>query len=142
MRTWYARLEDLNDLVIMARKFHAMSPFSGEVFSAAGTRQYLKYVIEHERGVVIRTRFGAIGGMIEDMPFCMTKAARELFWFTDGTGDGILLLKKYEEWAKEKGARIQMMSAIRNDSVEVEKVNRVLGRFGYECIEYGHIKVN
>jgi hypothetical protein len=143
MRTvWIATPLDLDKLVVMARKFHGISPFKDFVFSAAGTRRWLKSIMDDDASVIMMTEHGAIGMKIEELPFCMARGLRELFWFTDRPGDGIYLLKEYEKWAMNRGVDFNMVSSIRSDGPNVEKVNRVLSAFGYDCMEYGHIKVN
>lgn len=137
---WVATPHDLDRLVGMARKFHAMSPFKEYVFSPAGTRRYLKSIMDDGASVIMMTEHGAIGMKVEELPFCMARGLRELFWFTDRPGDGISLLKEYEKWAISRGVDFQMVSAIAGDEVPVRKVNRVLKAFGYDCMEYGHIK--
>jgi hypothetical protein len=139
---WIATPLDLDDLVLMARKFHGMSPFKDFVFSAAGTRRYLKGIMDNPGSVIMRTENGAIGAQIEELPFCMARGCRELFWFTDRPGDGILLLKEYEKWAMSRGVDFKMVSSIHSTGPNVKKVNRVLSAFGYDCMEYGHIKVD
>lgn len=97
------------DLLEMGRKFHAASghpaPYDPQAASAMLDQ------IEAQGGLFTSPR-GMIGGIIA--PLWMSPqwtAAVELFWWAED-GQGLRLLRRFEAWAKEMGAREVRMTTL------------------------------
>lgn len=93
----------------MGRRFHSAtghpSEFSAQAFEAALDQ------IEAQGGLFTSER-GMIGGLIAPM-WCAPDwtAAVELFWWAED-GQGLRLLRRFEQWARDMGAREIRMTTL------------------------------
>ena len=98
-----------DDLIDMGRKFHAAtghpSAFSADAFETMLDQ------IEAQGGLFTSAR-GMIGGVIAPM-WCAPdwKAAVELFWWAED-GQGLRLLRRFEQWARDMGAQEIRMTTL------------------------------
>lgn len=128
-----AGYDDIDTLVELAIKFHSMSPFAAYRFSPNGTRSYLKWIIRNPNSVILTNGFGAIGGIVDDYPFCEVRVAKELFWYAEK--GGIELLRAFNEWVDQMGADVELISSIETSGHGQETFQRLLRKFGYGRVE-------
>lgn len=126
---------DIPALVEMGRKFHAQSglPFG---FDEGAVVDLLAGMIESPAAEILMTDRGAIGGVLNPA-YCDSSwiMAVELFWWAEG--DGLALLKAFEDWAAEMEA-----SEIRMTSIyDLPRADRLLRRKGYGPTEISYSKV-
>lgn len=125
--------EDIPALVDMGRKFHAASQMPMG-FDPQAVEAFLGQLIP-QGGVFIGPR-GAIGGALApaycDPAWVM---AVELFWWAEGGGMG--LLRAFEAWAVESGAREVRMTSL----AALERADRLLRLVGYSPVEISYQKV-
>jgi GNAT superfamily N-acetyltransferase len=127
-----ATIEDIPRLADMMERFVRLG---GHEPSRKSVEAYLLWALTE--GVVFIGKAGAIGGMMQPLPFDASgKYATELFWWSEG-GEGIRLLNAYEKWAKDNGARNIIVSTI--DTIE-SKAARILERRGYTPQETKHVR--
>ena len=86
---------------------------------------------------------GMLAGMLSEVWFSpSTKFGVELTWWVNeehrGGRAAFVLLKKFEEWCKESGARVAVMSELVLGGEA--KVGKILNRLGYRMAECSHIK--
>ena len=130
-----ATMDDIPALVAMGRVFFERLdlPFD---YIPRDTAENLAWLIS-EGGVFIGKN-GAIGGLLQSAPFNKSvKFANEHFWWSEG-GEGIRLLKRYEDWASESGASWVVMTTI--ETLE-SKASEVLRRRSYRRQESQYVKV-
>lgn len=110
----------------MGRRFHAATGHPSS-FCADAFCEMLDRV--EAQGGLFTSRRGMIGGIIAPM-WCAPdwKAAVELFWWAED-GQGLRLLRRFEAWAKEKGANEVRMTTLAA-MPDAEKALR-----GYERVE-------
>jgi len=79
---------------------------------------------------------GLLGGVISVPPFSTTKIATEIVWYIlpkyRGSIKAIKMIKEFEGWAKERGAKHVAMVAQSNSGSDP---SRVYERLGYELAE-------
>jgi GNAT superfamily N-acetyltransferase len=83
---------------------------------------------------------GAIGGLVHREIYGDRIIAEEFFWFVrpEFRGAGVRLYRRFEQWAREQGAReIQMVHLF--DSMP-EKVARFYLHSGFEPVEMRYVK--
>ena len=83
---------------------------------------------------------GALGAVAYPDPNNGEMMATEMFWIVakEHRGKGLLLLERYEQWAKEKGCTKAIMVHLK-DSMP-ERLKALYGRSGYEEMETHYIK--
>jgi len=133
-----ATFDDLDSLVLWAREFHAMSFFKNHAFSPQGTKNFLTMMIRNPSFVILMHDNGAIGGSIENNPFCNARVAKELFWYAER--DGIQLLSAFSGWANDNAADIEFMSSIHPLSKNGSTLHKLMNRRGYELVENTYIR--
>lgn len=129
-----AALTDIPALLAMGRSFHAESgmpfAFNEEVMAGVFAR-----MIEADGATVIMTEKGLIGGMLNPA-YCDPSwvYAVEMFWWA--RGDGMALLRAFEEWAAEAGANEIRMTSLAN----LPRADMLLRRYGYQPAEISYSK--
>lgn len=127
-----ASLDDIPSLLAMGREFHAASglPFS---FDEAAMGRVLAGLIGSDQAVVLMTDRGVIGGALNPA-YCDPSwiMAVELFWWAKG--DGLALLRAFEDWAKEAGASEVRMTSI----YDLPRADAILRRKGYRPLEISY----
>lgn len=141
-----ASLKDIPLLVDMAREFHGQSPMSKFEFTPAGTKEYLINLLKDHASVIIMTSNGAISGSVSRGVFCDTIIAKENFWFvSDQAGkrsDGIALLNEYRKWLETKNVDFDLMSLIEFNSLDTDRVIKIMEWFGYDKIETTMMRIH
>lgn len=134
MRT--ATPDDLPRILKMGRKFHeASNQFAP--FSEAATARMLEGLIASPDGMVLISDGGMIGGVLSPA-YCADAwvMAVELFWWSEDRR-GLVLLKGFEDWAREMGANEVRMTTLTN----LERADKILRRRNYAPLEISYGKV-
>ncbi len=130
-----ATIDDLGRVVEMGAKFHAMSE-SRFGYDEDAASSFAKGLIEGDAGAVFLSDHGVIGGALTPAYCCPAWVfAVELFWWAEK--DGLALLRRFEEWAKEMGANEVRMTSL----ASLPRADAVLRRKGYEQMEISYSKV-
>ena len=97
------------DLIDMGRKFHAATGHASR-FDEAAFCVALDQI--EAQGGLFTSKRGMIGGVIAPM-WCAPdwKAAVELFWWAED-GQGLRLLRRFEQWARDMGAQEIRMTTL------------------------------
>jgi len=98
-----------SELVAMGRRFFAASELPGEFDATAFLDTVAR--IEADGGLFTSPK-GMLGGVIAP-GWCAPDwtAAVELFWWAED-GQGLRLLRRFEEWAKDRGANEIRMTTL------------------------------
>jgi GNAT superfamily N-acetyltransferase len=137
-------IDELDRLEEAAREFYAASRFLGgfrlerfrQLWTALFNTGAAVIFAEDQDGEIA----GVIGGIIHRETYGEALVAEEFFWFVREAqrGAGIRLYRRFEGWARERGAAsIQMVHLF--DSMP-EKVARFYLRSGFEPIEMRYAK--
>lgn len=137
-------ISDLDKLEDAAREFYAASRFLGE-FSLARFCELWTQLLESGAGVIFADYLdgeimGTIGGFVHRELYGEELIAEEFFWFVreGARGTGVALYRRFERWARERGAaRIQMVHLF--DSMP-EKVAKFYLHTGFEPVEMRYQK--
>lgn len=137
--------DELDKVEEAAHEFYAASRFLG-AFSLARFCELWTRLLELGAGVIFADDcdgelVGMIGGMLHRETYGEALIADEFFWFVrEGSrGSGVALYRRFEEWARERGAvEIQMVHLF--DSMP-EKVAKFYLHSGFEPVEMRYRKV-
>ena len=126
---------DIPALMEMGKAFHAESgmPFA---FDLDAMGDVLARMIEAEGAAVLMADKGVIGGMVQPA-YCDPAwlYAVEMFWWA--TGDGLALLRAFERWAQQAGAKEVRMTSL----AALPRADRLLRCVGYDPAEVSYSKV-
>ncbi|HEY2605567.1 MAG TPA: GNAT family N-acetyltransferase [Paraburkholderia sp.] len=144
---------DLDRVAAAAREFHAASPLlreNGGGFRLDHFREIWTQLLDGGGGVIFAdfdesgashgAITGLLGGVIHRGIYGDQLIAEEFFWFVREShrGGGVRLYRRFEQWARERGAAsIQMVHLF--DSMP-EKVARFYLRAGFKPIEMRYAK--
>lgn len=149
VRVRQAEPDDLDDLIRMARAFHAASCYAATV--QMDPRSFAETVAGMATGggvVLVAERFGKACGMAAAItyPHWFNKdhlSGQEVFWWVDpearGTRAGFMLMKGLEQWAREAGCKTFHMASTAN--LAPEKLAKVYERMGYRPQDIYYTKV-
>jgi GNAT superfamily N-acetyltransferase len=139
-----ATKEDVLDIVLLTKQFlREFKPpikldsnhFVTNLNNVIESPEYFFYVSEHESEVV-----GYLSGAKNYTMFSSQPMAIEIGWFMSpeyrGSKDGIKLLSKFEEWAKENECEVISMG----DLAKVQDLGSLYNRRGFELYERTYIK--
>lgn len=146
----HATIEDIPKLVECGSRFLQYSPYGryDVEYSFESSQEFLEGILANDNGVIIvMDHDGVIAGGLVGLLNCAWFApgvvtAHELAWWVDPEHrqgvEGIKLVKEFERWAKEKGAKFVTLT----DLIIGEEypVGKLIGRMGYKEIERAHIK--
>jgi len=143
----HATADDVNAIMALSREFIMFAPHASIAdVSAEELEQQIRLCIdnalvlvaEHE-GQVIGMLFGILTGLWFAPSTLM---AAELAWWVTPTARngtaGIRLLTAFQDWAREKGAKVVTMSSLDLDFDT--RVSSVLERMGFKASEHTYIK--
>jgi hypothetical protein len=135
-----ATADDIPRLLEMGEKFAERANLKAHVgYDPASMDRTFATMIEYDSYCLFIGQSGAIGGVVGPHPFNNVQmVADELFWWSEGR-EGLKLLDAYEAWVAERGA-IARMSAL--EAVDIDRVEKILARRGFEPVERAYIKVN
>jgi hypothetical protein len=130
MTVYRATVDNLDMLVEMAQKEHAMSRFHDQPFDAKRVAMNFHTVISGMTGVVFITRGGFIVGMVQPCLFNRYLTAYELAWYAED-GSGIELLRELIKWSKAMKV-VELVLHNYAGYVPDERFTRVSKRIGFE----------
>ena len=129
-----ATLDDVPEIMEMAVEFYRVSELPYE-FVHSDMADHLAWLTSE--GGVFRSKTGAIGGLIQSMPFnASVKFMNGHFWWGPD-GDGLRLLRAFERDSKERGASLMTMNILASVG---EKAEKILKHCGYKPRETGHVR--
>lgn len=139
---WRATHDDLDTLVVLAKEFHAMSPFVDYKFSPSGSRRHFQLMMRCPNSVILMHDDGLIGGTVSDYPFCDLRLGKEAFWYArkEGLG-GLVLLRDYMQWVEDKGGQIDLLSSLEIKGRKSGVIERVLRMSGFHAVEHTHMRI-
>lgn len=137
-------IPELGTLEAAARAFYASSRFLVD-FDPARFIGIWTQLMETGNAVIFSYQIdgrvvGAIGGIIHQDIYGASWIAEEFFWFIEERyrGAGLMLYKRFEDWARARGANsIQMCHLL---DLMPEKVAKFYRRQGFEPIETRYSK--
>lgn len=136
--------EDIFDILVLAREFSKEAPETHK-WNKEKTNNFLHNVIQNNNAVIFvlvkdDEVVGAIVGVVTEMFMANKIVATELAWFVSkearGTSGSIKLIKKYEAWAKSKGADYVVLGDIKG----ISDLGNLYGRLGYDAAETTYMK--
>jgi GNAT superfamily N-acetyltransferase len=145
------RLADRNDasaIFKMCREFHQETQLKNIVFDDVVFAGHLSWlyddgacflaVAEHDGKVV-----GFMSGWVYQLYFSKTLSAQNNLWYVlpeyRGGMIGVRLLKMFESWAFDKGAKILVGGT--SSGISMPRSNKLIEKFGYEPVGSEYRKV-
>jgi hypothetical protein len=130
-----ATSEDMPQILDLARRFHAYSPWSVIPCDDGAIEAFAASLIEN--GVILLTDDGMCGGAINPLYFSPSfTIGIEFFWFAPSGDNG--LRAAFEAWCRERGAVGVQFSALADDHLPA--VARLYRRAGFEPAETAFVK--
>lgn len=139
----YAEEKDLDRLVELGKQMHAESKYAIYNFDSAKLRNHLWSGIWHDDGILIVSEkdgeiIGGFYGWMSEQYFGNDKVAVDLALFVQqdkrGAMAGALLVKRFIEIAKEKGAAQIVIS--NSTGVDKDRVGQLYEKLGMEHVGY------
>lgn len=141
----HATLEDLFDILVLAREFARESPYAKSwdkeksatwIKNAIESDQMCMLVAEDEDGYIV----GGLLGVATELFMSTEKIASELAWFTTkterGKPSGLRLMKAFEDWGRSIGATKLVMADLR----QVQEMDKLYKRKGFTEMERSYVK--
>lgn len=136
------RLENIKDVVYLAEKMHGESAYADMPFSVevVAQRIYDQVILSEDGFGVIAYKdtnpVGMIGGALATQFFGPSIFAYDFGWYVTpkqrGSSIAIRLLKKFEKWAKKRGAEELHLGV--TTGVNPEKTAKMFERMGYTYV--------
>lgn len=138
MKAYLSTLEDKNSAVKLLLDFHRQSRMPFPTSAAWALDLFKTCVLSPERIAVSKTG-GILLGAVSRSLLGPIIQSHEIAWWVDPEhrGGSIDMLKMYEDWALEKGAKLIEVKSL-NIFKEVENLYE---RMGYSPIETSWVKV-
>tara|TARA_A100001391_G_C5018026_1_gene265062 strand:+ start:383 stop:853 length:471 start_codon:yes stop_codon:yes gene_type:complete len=134
--------DDVLCIFEMARDFHSESELSDIPFDDGVFARYLQEQIEDDMSSCIFVaevngeNVGFIFGSIYQLYFSETFAANSDIWYVRpeyrGGLIGVLLLRNFEKWAIQKGARFLVNGS--SSGISLERTHKLIEKLGYESV--------
>ena len=138
LKSRQATLDDLEDIVERARRFHSQSIWKDVLYDEDRIRGMISALLL-TGGVFINSCGGFIAGTIVPILFSATTlVATELAWFAPN-GGGRELRESFEEWGRMNGANLLQFCALASDNFD--EVHRNMDRNGFALAELNYVKV-
>lgn len=133
-----ATLDDVEDIVQRAKRFHSQSLWKDVLYDEDRIRDLVSSLIFS--GVVfINPVGGFIAGTLAPILFSSTVfAATELAWYAPN-GGGRELRESFEAWGKEQGANLVQFCSLAGDNFE--QVHDNMTKNGFALSELNYVKV-
>lgn len=140
-----AEATDLPDIVDMALKFAAVSPYSELPIEQEKIEELILSMLKDRNKTIIVLYMkddkpvGMLAGMTSEMLFNRELLASEVIWWVEPehrSRKSFALKEAYEYWAKRVGAKYIQMSNL-ND----KRVEQFYERTGYKLTERAYLKV-
>lgn len=137
-------IDELGQVKRTAQEFYAASRFLG-AFSLARFTEVWTQLLSSGAGVIFTDEragetVGAIGGLVHREIYSEVLIAEEFFWFVreEHRGAGVQLYRRFERWARDRGAEsLQMVHLF---DVMPEKVAKFYLHSGFEPMEMRYMK--
>lgn len=138
-----AEEKDLDRLIELGKQMHAESKYAIYNFDDEKTRNYFWGCILHEDGILLVVErdgviVGGFVGWVSDQYFGQDKVAVDLALFVQqdkrGAMAGAMLIKRYIEIAKEKGAAQIVIS--NSTGVDKDRVGKLYEKLGMEHVGF------
>lgn len=133
-----AKVDDLDRLLAIARKFHSGSFFGRFEFDEGCALDWLRQLIEARNCIVLMSdRTDTLGAFqVMDVPFSRQhRMCLEVMFY--GEGEAPAVLRMAEEWAREQGAHAMPITFHEG----LKDPTKLYERFGYEPFERHFVKV-
>ncbi len=131
-----ATVDDIEEVMDLAHKFHAYSIYKGIPFNEEAARSFTLNIID--QGACFFTGEGFVGGVIVPLYFNpKVRIATEIVWFSP-SGGGRELREHFEVWAIGQDASMIQFSALA--SGDMDDVHRNLSKNGYDLAELTFIR--
>lgn len=149
MITREATRKDIPRLIEMGRKFYGQTGFSQSMpFDDASAEITLRGMMDGD-GACVRVAedggevVGVLGGVLNLNPYNLNfRVSEEKFWYVDeqarNGSAGPRLLLDIERWAKDNGARVHCMAAIRG--AYMQRLSGIYVKRGYTSLEEHFVK--
>jgi len=129
--------EDVEQVVKLARSMQLESPaFRDKPFDEERIEKWVFWMVDHGGGFVAEERgklIGMMSGLLSTQLFCDEVFATDLALYVipedRGRSVGVRLIKAFERWAKESGAK-EISLGISTD-VEQERTAAIYEKLGY-----------
>lgn len=143
-----ATIDDIPDLLRMAKNFHSASPYRGMKFDREKGRKFLESVIigSNLEGIILialkdGNPIGMLVGACSEPVFSSSKIAMELGWWIEEkhrhTRSSFLLYKAYEDWALRIGCSHVQGAFLPGVSPDLDEFYK---RLGYRQVESSYMK--
>jgi GNAT superfamily N-acetyltransferase len=136
------RHDDVDDLIAMSTRMHEESAYSFLPFDSPKVAKLILAYVEYPEtygGFVAEAAgglAGMIGGYVSDYFFCNEKIASDMVLFVEkkfrGTRTAFGLIRAFEQWASERGARELCMGV--STEVCTEGTGRLYEHMGMRCV--------
>tara|TARA_R110000782_G_scaffold75719_1_gene151094 strand:+ start:423 stop:896 length:474 start_codon:yes stop_codon:yes gene_type:complete len=145
------RLAGRNDAVAvfeMCRDFHLETQLSNIPFDDSVFASHLSWLYDDDACVLFVAEcdgnvIGFMSGWVDQLYFSKTLAAQNNLWYVlpkyRGGMIGVRLLKMFESWASEKGAKFLVGGT--SSGIAMPRANKLIERFGYEPVGSEYRKV-
>jgi len=139
-----ASIEDTFDILILAKEFSKEAPETHK-WNKQKTENFIVSAIENTNATILVLEqdddiVGAIVGLLNEMYMSQTLVATELAWFVSkeyrGKKGSLMLIKEFENWAKNNGANYTCMGDIEG----IASLQNLYLRKGYKKCETTYMK--
>ena len=139
---------DYSTIFEMCRDFHLETQLRDITFDDAVFSDHLSWLYDDDRCYLSVATFdgeivGFISGWLHRLYFSNTLAAQTNLWYVlpkhRGGMVGVRLLKKFESWAEDEGAKFIVGGT--SSGISMPETNRLIERFGYEAVGSEYRKV-
>lgn len=136
--------DDVFDILILAKEFSKEAPQSHK-WNKEKTEQFILSALQNTNMTIFVIDVdgeieGALVGLLSELYMSYTVQATELAWFVSkdyrGKPASLKLIKAFEKWAKESGAKQIGMGDIEG----ISSLEKLYNRLGYERAETVYLK--
>jgi hypothetical protein len=139
----FATMSDVPALVELARREHGASPWAGGMLfdSAVATETAMGFIRHIGKTLVVGER-SYLAGFLQPLGFSRDMIAVEFAWYAED-GQGLQLLRFFEDWARQMGAVGVVVSeqAGGHDALKDRRIGDIVcARRSYTPMSRAHIK--
>jgi RimJ/RimL family protein N-acetyltransferase len=133
-----ATLSDANQAVKLLLNFHKACDLPFEVTTAWALALFKACVNDKDKIAILKEDGGILLGIVGPSLVGPFVQCMELAWWVepDKRGGSLAMLKMYEEWAKQKGAKLIEVKSMH----KFPDTGKIYAKLGYEPIEMGWVK--
>lgn len=132
-----AKLEDANEAVKLLLSFHKNSQMPFETNAAWALALFKACVKDNDKIAIIKDG-GILLGIVGHSLLGPFKQSSELAWWVepDKRGGSLKMLKMYEDWAIESGAKLIEVKSIK----KFPETGKIYEKLGYDLLEVSWVK--